>query len=253
MQIALSPIDRREREKLVVELASTVKAVAHRVAMRVPKHIDVDDLIGAGMIGLLDAMDKFDTAKSSNFKKYALVRVKGAILDEVRSMDPMGRGFRKKATRVGKTTEELEKRLGRPPVEEEVAAHLGMDIAGYRALKAQVQPVLVVSVEELSDAGRDVSAWLTDRSSYDPHQLLEAKRVREFLEKQLDELRSERHALALRFYFFDGMSIREIARILNISESRSSQLLEEALTAFGRRIRAVLQRHGSPDVHPNRT
>jgi len=249
----LSPIDRREREKLVVELASTVKAVAHRVAMRVPKHIDVDDLIGAGMIGLLDAMDKFDTAKSTNFKKYALVRVKGAILDEVRSMDPMGRGYRKKATRVGKTTEELEKRLGRPPVEEEVAAHLGMDIAGYRALKAQVQPVLVVSVEELSDAGRDVSAWLTDRGAYDPHQLLEAKRVREFLEKQLDELRSERHALALRFYFFDGMSIREIARILNISESRSSQLLEEALTAFGRRIRAVLQRHGSPDVHPDRT
>lgn len=249
----MSPIERKDRDKLVAELASTVKAIAHRVAHRVPKHIDVDDLIGAGMIGLLDAMDKFDTAKSSNFKKYALVRVKGAILDEVRSMDPMGRGFRRKAKSLGKSTEELEKKLGRAPAEEEVAAHLGMDIGGFRALKAQVQPVLVVSVEELSETGRDVSPWLTDRTGYDPFQLLEAKRVREFLERQLDELRSERHALALRFYFFDGMSIREIAKVLGISESRSSQLMDEALTAFGRRLRAVLQRHGSPDVAPNRT
>ncbi|MCC6625677.1 MAG: FliA/WhiG family RNA polymerase sigma factor [Deltaproteobacteria bacterium] len=249
----MAPIDRKERDKLVAELESTVKAVAHRVAHRVPKHIDVDDLIGAGMIGLLDAMDKFDTAKSSNFKKYAIVRVKGAILDEVRSMDPMGRSFRRKAKEVGRSTEELERQLGRAPSEEEVARHLGMDIGGFRALKAQVQPVLVVSVDELSDAGRDVSAWLTDRTTSDPFQVLEAKRVRGFLERQLDELRSERHALALRFYFFDGMSIREIAKVLGISESRSSQLMDEALTAFGRRIRAVLQRHGSPDVHPDRT
>ena len=249
----MSPIERKDRDKLVAELASTVKAIAHRVAHRVPRHIDVDDLIGSGMIGLLDAMDKFDTAKSSNFKKYALVRVKGAILDEVRSMDPMGRGFRRKAKSLGKSTDELEKELGRPPTEEEVARHLGMDITGFRALKAQVQPVLVVSVEELTEAGRDVSAWLTERPGVDPFQLLEAKRVREFLERQLDELRTERHAMALRFHFFDGMSIREIAKVLGISESRSSQLMDEALTAFGRRIRAVLQRHGSPDVAPGKT
>jgi RNA polymerase sigma factor for flagellar operon FliA len=236
-----------EKDAMVAELTSLVKAVAQRIANRMPPHIEVDDLIGAGMIGLLDAFDKFDSAKSNNFKKDAEVRIKGAILDEVRSMDPMGRGYRRKANKLGKTQHELEQRLGRPPTPDEVAGELGIEVEGFHALMNQLQPILVVSVEELSDEGRDFSAWLTDRLPYDPQALLEAKRVREFLDKLIGELK-EKQGLVLRFYFYDGMQLRDIAKILGVSESRTSQLMDEALEAFGKRVRIALQRHGSPDI-----
>ncbi len=236
-----------EKDVMVGELTSLVKAIAQRIASRMPPHIEVDDLIGAGMIGLLDAYDKFDQAKSNNFKKYAEVRIKGAILDEVRSMDPMGRGFRRKATKLGKTQHELEQRLGRAPTAEEVAQYLGIEVEGYHALMHQLQPILVVSVEELSDEGRDFSAWLTDRLPFDPHALLEAKRVRDFLDRLIGELK-EKQSLCLRFYFYDGMALREIAKILGVSESRCSQLMDEALEVFGKRLRLALQKHGSVDI-----
>lgn len=234
---------------MVVELSSLVKTIAQRIASRMPPHIDVDDLISAGMIGLLDAFDKFDTAKSNNFRKYAEVRIKGAILDEVRSMDPMGRGFRRKANKLGRSQHELEQALGRAPTAEEVAEHLGIEVEGYHALMNQLQPILVVSVEEMSDEGRDFSAWITDRLNNDPLALLEGKRVREFLDKQISELK-EKQGLALRFYFYDGMSLREIARILGVSESRTSQLMDEALEAFGKKLRIALSKHGNLDVGP---
>ena len=236
-----------EKDAMVVELTSLVKTIAQRIANRLPPHIEVDDLIGAGMIGLLDAFEKFDTAKSNNFKKYAEVRIKGAILDEVRSMDPMGRGFRRKANRLGKTTHELEQRLGRPPTPQEVAEQLGIEVDGYHALLTQLQPILVVSVEELSDEGRDFSAWLTDRLPSDPYALLEAKRVRDFLDRMIGDLK-EKQGLVLRFYFYDGMALREIAKILGVSESRCSQLMDEALEVFGKRLRLALQKHGSVDI-----
>jgi len=235
---------------MVVELSSLVKTIAQRIARRMPPHIEVDDLISAGMIGLLDAFDKFDTAKSNNFRKYAEVRIKGAILDEVRSMDPMGRGFRRKANKLGKTQHDLEQELGRPPTAQEVAEFLGIEVDGYHALMNQLQPILVVSVEELSDEGRDFSAWVTDRLTNDPLSLLEGKRVREFLDRQISDLK-EKQGLVLRFYFYDGMSLREIARILGVSESRTSQLMDEALEAFGKKVRVALSRHGNLDVGPN--
>jgi len=235
---------------MVVELSPLVKVIAQRIAKRMPPHIDVDDLISAGLIGLLDAFDKFDTAKSNNFRKYAEVRIKGAILDEVRSMDPMGRGFRRKANKLGKTQHDLEQELGRAPTALEVAQHLGIEVDGYHALMNQLQPILVVSVEELSDEGRDFSAWVTDRLTNDPLALLEGKRVREFLDRQISDLK-EKQGLVLRFYFYDGMSLREIARILGVSESRTSQLMDEALEAFGKKVRVALSRHGHLDVGPN--
>ena len=236
-----------EKDAMVGELTSLVRAVAQRIASRMPPHIEVDDLIGAGMIGLLDAFEKFDSAKSNNFKKYAEVRIKGAILDEVRSMDPMGRGFRRKANRVGKSTHELEQRLGRAPTAEEVAEHLGIEVHGYHALMHQLQPILVVSVEELSDEGRDFTAWLTDRLPSDPFALLEAKRVRDFLDRLIGELK-EKQGLCLRFYFYAGLALREIAKILGVSESRCSQLMDEALEVFGKRLRLALQKHGGIDI-----
>ncbi len=236
-----------EKDVMIGELTPLVKTIAQRIASRMPPHIEVDDLIGAGMIGLLDAFEKFDQAKSNNFKKYAEVRIKGAILDEVRSMDPMGRGFRRKANKLGKSTHELEQRLGRAPTAQEVAEHLGIEVDGYHALMTQLQPILVVSVEELSDEGRDFSAWLTDRLPTDPYALLEAKRVRDFLDRMIGDLK-EKQSLCLRFYFYDGMALREIAKILGVSESRCSQLMDEALEVFGKRLRLALQRHGSVDI-----
>jgi RNA polymerase sigma factor for flagellar operon FliA len=243
-------IPKSEKDEAIGELTGLVKAIAQRMASRMPPHIDVDDLIGAGMIGLLDAFDKFDSAKSNNFKKYAEVRIKGAILDEVRAMDPMGRGLRRKANKLGKSQAQLEQALGRAPTPDEVAAHIGIEVDGYHKLVHQLQPILVVSVEELSDEGRDFSALLTDRLANDPAALLEGKRIRDFLDRMLSELK-EKQGMTLRFYFYDGLTMREIAKILGVSESRASQLMDEALEAFGKRMRLALSRHGGIDVGPN--
>ena len=224
-----------------------VRRIATRMARSLPAHVSLDDLIGAGTLGLLDAMDRFDPSKADRFETFAEFRIKGAILDEVRSMDPMGRGFRRKANRVGKSTHELEQRLGRAPTAEEVAEHLGIEVHGYHALMHQLQPILVVSVEELSDEGRDFTAWLTDRLPSDPFALLEAKRVRDFLDRLIGELK-EKQGLCLRFYFYDGLALREIAKILGVSESRCSQLMDEALEVFGKRLRLALQKHGGIDI-----
>jgi len=234
------------REQAVKEYASMVRAVANRMCMRMPASIDVDDLISAGMIGLIEAFDRFDRERNLEFRKFAIVRVKGAMLDEVRQNDPLSRTFRKRANEVGQITHALEQSLGRAPTEHEIAAAAGLDPDGFRAIRQHLQPVFTVSTDELSDTGRELSNWLYEGAPLDPHASLEGKRLREYLDAEISMLK-ERLALVLRFHFFDGMTLREIGRILGVTESRTSQILSEALEAFSKRLRAAIRRSGEPE------
>jgi RNA polymerase sigma factor for flagellar operon FliA len=231
------------RDEAVRRYAGLVRAVANRMAQRMPASIDIDDLISAGMIGLIDAFDRFDQTRNIAFRKYAVVRVKGAMLDEVRQNDPLSRTFRKRANEVGRATHALEQSLGRAPTDDEVARAVGLDPDGFQAIKLHLQPVLTVSTDALSETGRELSNWLYEAAPADPLASLEGKRIREFLETQIGQLK-ERHGLVLRFHFFDGMTLREIGRVLGVTESRTSQILSEALEAFSKRVRLALRRPG---------
>lgn len=235
------------RDQAVRDYAAMVRAVATRMCMRMPANIEVDDLISAGMIGLIEAFDRFDISRNLEFRKFAIVRVKGAMLDEVRQHDTLSRTFRRRANEMGQITHALEQSLGRAPTEHEIATAAGLDPDGFRAVQLHLQPVFTVSTDELSDTGRELSNWLYEGAPADPYASLEGKLLREFLERQIGLLR-ERLALVLRFHFFDGMTLREIGRILGVSESRTSQILSEALEAFSKRLRAAIRRPGDDEA-----
>jgi RNA polymerase sigma factor for flagellar operon FliA len=240
----VEPPDPTSREDAVKRFGGLVRAVASRMASRMPGHVDVDDLISTGMIGLIDAYDRFDRTRAISFRKYAIVRIKGAMLDEVRHNDTMSRTFRKRANEVGRATHALERELGRAPTDDEVAQAVGLDPDGFRAMKLSLQQVFTVSSDELSETGRELSNWLYEGAPVDPYASLEGKRVRAFLEEQIGDLMQskERLGLVLRFHFFDGLTLREIGKILGVTESRASQLLSEAMEVFTKRVKAALRR-----------
>lgn len=240
-----NPPDPTSREDAGARYQPLVRAIATRMAMRMPASVDVDDLISAGLIGLIDAFDKFDQNRNIAFRKYAVVRIKGAMLDELRQGDPLSRTFRRRANEVGKATSALEQSLGRTPTDAEVASAVGLDPDGFQAIKVHLQPVLTVSTDELSDTGRELSNWLYAGAPEDPYASLEGKRIRELLDAQIGQIK-ERLGLVLRFHFFDGMTLREIGKVLGVSESRTSQLLSEALEVFSKRLRLALRNPNMP-------
>lgn len=221
-----------------------VKQVASKIAARLPPNVELDDLIGSGMIGLLDAVDKFDQAKSSNFKKYAEIRIKGAILDELRAMDHVSRTVRRQSSQLNQEVRKLQDTLGRKASAEETAEHLGMDLRGYHELMNKLKPVLVVSFDDLTeDKSRDPFQFLADPNARDPQAVLHVKKVRELINSTLDSLK-DRQRLVVRFYYYDGMTLKEIGKILGVSESRISQMLTQATNTIGRRLKTQLRSEG---------
>lgn len=237
-------LSRAERDVLVRDHMRLVKQVAIKIAARLPPNVELDDLIGSGMIGLLDAIDKFDQAKSVNFKKYAEIRIKGAILDELRAMDHVSRTVRRQSSELNQVVRKLQDELGRKVTAEEMAEHLGMDLQGYHQLMDKLKPVLVLGFEDLtSDSTRDPFTFIADPNAKDPQALLHVKKVRELVNNTLEGLK-ERERLVVRFYYYDGMTLKEIGKILGVSESRISQMLTQATNTLGRRIKAQLKREG---------
>lgn len=233
-----------DRDALVREHMRLVKQVAAKIAARLPPNVELDDLISSGMIGLLDAVDKFDQAKSANFKKYAEIRIKGAILDELRSMDHVSRTVRRQSSELNTAVRKLQDELGRKATAEETAEHLGMDLQGYHALMNKLKPVLVVSFDDLSeDKSRDPFQFFADPNARDPQAALQQKKVRELVNQTLDSLK-DRQRLVVRFYYYDGMTLKEIGKILGVSESRISQMLTQATQTIGRRLKATLKTEG---------
>ncbi len=232
------------RSGLIKEHTRLVKAVALKIASRLPSHVELDDLISSGMIGLLDAIDKFDQAKSVNFKKYAEIRIKGAILDELRAMDHVSRTVRRQSSALGKSIQSLQDKLGRKVSDEEVAEHLGLEMTAYQEMVTKLRPVLVMSFEDLTDSSnRDPMQFLPDPNALDPQSLLHQKTLIMGVRDHIDSLK-ERERMVVRLYYYKAMTLKEIGKILGVSESRVSQMLTQATGVLGRRIRRQFASEG---------
>lgn len=214
-----------------------VRRVATRMARNLPSHVSLDDLIGAGSLGLLDAMNRYDPAKADRFETFAEFRVKGAILDELRRYDLMARNARLTAKRLARRTHELTARLGRPPTEAEMAEGLHMGILEYRKLVARVGQVRVMSLDDLS--GADDGA--TDRSlelrsnTIGPEEATSHRELLGHLGDAVEELPA-RQQMILRMYYQGEMTLKEIGRQLGVTESRVCQIMGEAT----RKLRGLL-------------
>ncbi|MCC6544137.1 MAG: FliA/WhiG family RNA polymerase sigma factor [Nitrospirae bacterium] len=233
-------MDPDARDKLIQEYAQKIKYMAYRLSYRLQPDIDIDDLISAGIIGLMDAMDKYDPAKETLFKTYAEFRIRGAMLDEIRAMDWVPRSVKEKSGLLYKTVSSLEKELGRPPSEEEIAAALKMNINEYQDFLTQARSSSMISIEDLGmnrdDNDRDMLETIGDPEKRDPLSLLMTKDRQKTLTTAIDKL-PDKERKVVSLYYYNELTMKEIGRILEVTESRVSQLHTQAMIRLKGKLR----------------
>ena len=229
-----------ERNVMVVDNLPLVKYVAGRIAGRLPSHIELDDLINAGIIGLIDAIDKFDASRKIKFKTYAEFRIKGAILDELRALDWVPRSTRQKASRIERAFAELEQKLGRMASDHEIVEFLGVPYDDYHAMLMEARGISLISLDELHGEGdenaeRNLLEFLTDPDYVDPSETLNLDQVYRIVAECIDLL-PEKERLVISLYYYDELTMKEIGEILEITESRVSQIHTKAILRLRGRL-----------------
>lgn len=214
-----------------------VKLVAGRLGIYLNQYIDIDDLVGYGILGLIDAIDKFDPDKNVKFETYASLRIRGAILDAIRKLDWVPRTLRKKQKDIDRAYMELETELGRPPLHEEVAEFLKLSVKEYNTLLKEVNISSLVSIDE----NAYYFETLSDQNTVIPEQYVQDREVKETLAALIDNLPEREHKVIL-LYYFEELTLKEISCVLEVSESRVSQLHTKAVS----RIRAHMTKHQLP-------
>jgi len=221
------------RERLILHYAPLVKYVASRVATGLPASVEQADLVSYGMFGLIDGLEKFEPARGNKFETYAIPRIKGAIIDELRAMDWVPRSVRFKAREIEKAVADLESMLKRAPAEKEVAERLGVSISELHDVINQISFVSVLALDELlsvgNDRGEQVSLLdtLADKGT-DPTLGVEGQETRALLAGAINSL-SEREKIVVTLYYFEGLTLAEIGDILGVTESRVCQIHTKAV------------------------
>ncbi|WP_083942110.1 RNA polymerase sigma factor WhiG [Sanguibacter suarezii] len=228
------------RERLILNYAPLVAMVASRVGMKLPSSVEHADLVSYGMFGLIDAIEKFEIGRDVKFETYANSRIRGAILDELRAVDWIPRSVRSKARAVDRAHAELEGTLHRAPSATEIAAHMEIPLAELRAIQSQVSTVNLVALDEVLGAGErmdqvSVLDTVQRAKTHDPAGTFEAKETKFLLSRAMDQL-GEREKIMLVLYYYEGMTLAEIGRVLGVTESRISQMHTAAMI----RLRAKL-------------
>jgi RNA polymerase sigma factor for flagellar operon FliA len=221
------------RERLILHYAPLVKYVAGRLGAGLPQSVEQADLVSNGMFGLMDALDKYDPAREVKFETYAIPRIRGAILDELRAMDWVPRSIRFKAREVEKAHTQLEAKLGRAPTDAEVADQLGIDLEELHEVITQISLVSVMALEEVvggDEKGeqRSLLDTLADAATSDPTAGLEGQEMRGLLSAAINSL-SEREKIVITLYYFEGLTLSEIGDILGVTESRVCQIHTKAV------------------------
>ena len=224
------PFDRENREQIIKDYVPLVKFVAHRIAARLPSHVELDDLIHSGILGLMDAIEKFEPARNIKFKTYAELRVKGAILDGLRDLDWVPRSLRRKKKDIETAYHALEQQLGRAATDEEVAAHLGMPLEELHHNLDELKGVNLGTFMEVGEdgEGESIISFVPDPDAEDPHHTFQAAELKDILRLAMDVL-PRKEKFVVQLYYFDELTMKEIGTLLNITESRVSQLHTKAM------------------------
>ncbi len=218
------------QQQMVTEHMPIVRYIARQLAERLPQHVEMDELIGSGMLGLVDAARKFNAGKGVQFRSYAQFRVRGAILDSLRSLDWSPRELRRKGRALEQTSSLLQSRLGRQPQDAEVAAEMGLSLAHFQELQSQLRNLEIetLNTERSESSGEEELAFLPAKESENPlFQCLTAE-ARGCLISTIDAL-PERERTVVRLYYFEEMNMREIGAVMGVVESRISQIHTGAL------------------------
>jgi RNA polymerase sigma factor for flagellar operon FliA len=233
--------DERARERLVVAYSPLVKYVSGRMASGLPAHVEESDLISYGLVGLISAIERFDLEREIKFETYAITRIKGSIIDELRSLDWVPRSVRARAREIEKANQKLENRLQRAPTDEEMAAELKCTVEEFQESLLQISNSTVAALDELwsvSDASGDSVSLLdtiTDENAPDPAALMDQSELRDRVADAIARL-PEREKLVVALYYYENLTLREIGEVLGVTESRISQLHTKAVLRLRSRL-----------------
>jgi RNA polymerase sigma factor for flagellar operon FliA len=233
--------DERARERLVVAYSPLVKYVSGRMASGLPAHVDEADLISYGLIGLINAIERFELEREIKFETYAITRIKGAIIDELRSLDWVPRSVRAKAREIERANAKLEHRLQRAPTDEEMAAELGIEVQDFLASLLQISNSTIAALDELwtvGDASGDQVSLLDtlqDPGAPDPAAVMDQTELKDRVADAIARL-PEREKLVVALYYYENLTLREIGEVLGVTESRISQLHTKAVLRLRSRL-----------------
>ncbi|MEO6859433.1 MAG: RNA polymerase sigma factor WhiG [Solirubrobacteraceae bacterium] len=226
--------DQRARERLVVAYSPLVKYVAGRMGSGLPAHVEESDLISYGLGGLISAIERFDLSREIKFETYAITRIRGAIIDELRTLDWVPRSVRARAREFERVNMKLEARLQRAPSDEEMAVELEISVGDFQEALIQISNSTIVALDELwnvSDSSGDQVSLLDtlpDRAAPDPQVLVDESELRDRIANAIGAL-PEREKLVVALYYYENLTLREIGEVLGVTESRVSQLHTKAV------------------------
>jgi len=235
--------DQRARERLVVAYSPLVKFIAGRMASGLPSHVDEGDLVSYGLLGLIGAIERFDLEREIKFETFAVARIKGAIIDELRSLDWVPRSVRARAREVEKAHHALEAQLGHSPSDEEMAIKLDLSVDDFRGVLLEIANSSVLALDDLwtfadpEGGGGQISVLDTihDPNAVDPESEAQTGELKDKLADAIESL-PERERLVIALYYYESLTLREIGEVLGVTESRVSQLHTKAVLALRSRF-----------------
>jgi RNA polymerase sigma factor for flagellar operon FliA len=231
------------RDELILEHLPQIKYIAQRISIKLPSHVELNDLVSAGIIGLLDAIEKFDPNRGVKFKTYAELRIKGAILDSLRNLDWAPRSLRKKSKDLERVYRDLEQRLGRPATEKEVCEAMEITLEEFYELVDQIKGLNLGSFQELSGQdddknGEPLVKYVPDAPHLDPFFVFHKSEIQGILSTAVDTL-PKKERLVVSLYYFDELTMKEIGKVLGVNESRVSQLHTKAMLRLRTKLRMM--------------
>lgn len=239
--------DQKARDRLILTFSPLVKYVAGRLSVGLPSHVEEGDLVSYGLLGLINAIERFEIDRQIKFETYAISRIKGAIIDELRSMDWVPRSVRSRAREIERAIAELENKHKRAPTDEEICAEIGISETEFHTSLAAIHRSSVAALDELwtiASTGGDTVALIDtieDPNALDPSHSFQGVETREALAEAIRRL-PERERLVIALYYYEELTLREIGEILGVTESRVSQLHTKAVLRLKVRLNATLDR-----------
>jgi RNA polymerase sigma factor FliA len=233
-----------ERDELILEHLPQIKYIAQRIYTKLPSHVEMNDLVSAGILGLLDAIEKFDPNRGVKFKTYAELRIKGAILDSLRNLDWAPRSLRKKSKDLERVYRDLEQRLGRPAADKEVCDEMGISLEEFYELLDQIKGLNLGSFQDLQGGtdddknGEPLVKYVPDAPQKDPFQIFHKSEIQKILGAAIDML-PKKERLVVSLYYYDELTMKEIGKVLGVNESRVSQLHTKAVLKLRTKLRKI--------------